>query len=43
MVVERCHDYLYLKENYKDNPKEYFKLVKREIDSDFEAGGVFLR
>lgn len=42
MVVERSHDYLYLKENYKDNPKEYFKLVKREIDRDFEVvGGDF--
>lgn len=35
MIVERSHDYLYLKENYKDNPKEYFKLVKGEIDKDF--------
>lgn len=39
MIIERSHDYLYLEENYKDNPKEYFKLVKNEIDNDFEVGG----
>ena len=42
MIVERSHDYLYLNENYKDNPKEYFKFIKTEIDIDF-PGGVILR
>lgn len=41
MIVERSHDYFYLNENYKDNPKEYFKLVKNEIDKDFPGGGNF--
>ena len=40
MIVERSHDYFYLNENYKDNPKEYFKLVKNEIDKDFPGGGI---
>ncbi len=26
MKVERTHDYFYLNENYKEKPKEYFKL-----------------
>lgn len=39
MIIERSHDYLYLDENYKENPKEYFKLVKNEIDKDFLGGG----
>lgn len=38
MKVERTHDYLYLKENYKEQPKEYFKLIKNEIDKDFPKG-----
>ncbi len=39
MNIERTHDKLYLKEDYKNNPKEYFKFVKREIEKDFLTGG----
>ena len=43
MEIKRTHDSFYLKENYRANPKEYFKLVKSEIDKDFSGnldGGV---
>lgn len=35
MTTERTHDALYLNEDYKSNPKEYFKLTKEEIKNDF--------
>ncbi len=34
MDIQRTHDRFYLNENYKDNPKEYFKLVRREMIND---------
>lgn len=37
MKVERTHDYLYLNEDYKERPKEYFKFIEREISKDFNA------
>ena len=39
MKIERTHDKFYLNENYKSNPKEYYKMVKSEIDKDFDGGG----
>ncbi len=38
MEVERTHDKFYLNENYKENPKEYFKFVKKQIEKDFGNG-----
>lgn len=35
MEIERTHDKFYLNENYKNNPKEYFKFVKKEMEKDF--------
>lgn len=35
MKVERTHDQLYLNENYKEKPKEYFKFIANEISKDF--------
>ena len=40
MEIERTHDKLYLKEDYKNNPKEYFKFVKNEIKKDFLGEGL---
>lgn len=31
----RTHDAIYLKENYKLNPKEYYKFIKAEIEKKF--------
>ncbi len=33
----RTHDKFYLKENYKTEPKEYYKLVKSEIEKNFHG------
>lgn len=41
MKVERTHDELYLKDLYKDTPKEYFKLVKEEIKKKYSSGSEF--
>ncbi len=35
MNVERTHDRIYLDEYYKANPKEYFKLVFKEMKKDW--------
>lgn len=40
MKVERTHDKLYLEENYKDNPKEYFKFIKNHMISDLKDIGI---
>lgn len=39
MRVQRSHDKFYLKEDYKNKPKEYFKLVKSEIEKDLAYMG----
>ena len=40
MEGQRTHDRLYLKEDYKTVPKEYYKMVQREMDKDMaETGG----
>lgn len=36
----RTHDKFYLKENYKNKPKEYYKFVAKNIQEDFSGGGV---
>lgn len=43
MKVERTHDKLYLNEDYKSSPKEYYKFVKKEIISDtsFKSNSIF--
>lgn len=33
MRSQRTHDELYLKENFKDNPKEYYKFISKYISS----------
>lgn len=35
MEIKRTHDRLYLGENYKENPKEYYKYIKRVIEKEF--------
>ena len=35
----RTHDKFYLKENYKTEPKEYYKMVQREMEKDFREAG----
>lgn len=37
MEGKRTHDAFYLKENYKSNPKEYFKLTAKNIEIDLSA------
>lgn len=37
MKTERTHDKLYLKEDYKTNPKEYFKMVYKEMEKDWDV------
>ncbi len=43
MKVQRTHDKLYLKENYKDNPKEQYKFLEEEIrkENAFDANSRF--
>ncbi|SKB95294.1 Methyltransferase domain-containing protein [Lachnospiraceae bacterium] len=36
MLIKRTHDKFYLKENYKNNPKEYFKLIEAEARTDLK-------
>lgn len=31
MKIERTHDKFYLKESYKENPKEYYKFVRNDL------------
>lgn len=35
MEVKRTHDKFYLGEDYKNNPKEYYKLVVNEMKTDY--------
>ena len=39
MKVERTHDLFYLKENYKNNPKEYFKVLGNLIGTEINLRG----
>ena len=41
MDVERTHDKFYLKETYKDEPKEYFKFVAAEINEIVKGADTF--
>lgn len=36
MDGKRTHDKFYLNENYKANPKEYYKMVKNEMEEDMD-------
>jgi SAM-dependent methyltransferase len=38
----RTHDKLYLSEDRKHNPKEYFKFILKEMDLDFAKSGSIL-
>lgn len=35
MEIQRTHDQLYLNENYKENPKEYFKVLAKMIENEW--------
>lgn len=35
MEIKRTHDSFYLREDYRNNTKEYFKLMKSEMEKDF--------
>lgn len=41
MKFERTHDKFYLTDAYKDEPKEYFKLAKAEIDNIYSSDKEF--
>lgn len=41
MRIERTHDKFYLKDVYKDEPKEYFKLVRAEIGNTYFSDNEF--
>lgn len=41
MSIERTHDKIYLTEEYKVNPKEYFKLVYHEMHKDWGGAETF--
>lgn len=41
MKIERTHDKFYLKDVYKSEPKEYFKLVRAEIGKMYSSDNEF--
>lgn len=41
MKVERTHDKFYAKEAYKNEPKEYFKLVRNELGKRYTSDSEF--